>query len=69
MYSINTSSQKGNLSTKAVEGIADKNNWIVGATGIYYGLTKNMTELMPFNQTSIIDVNPGLAGQQPPGYN
>lgn len=69
MYSINTSSQKGNLSTKAVEGIADKNNWIVGATGIYYGLTKNMTELMPFNQTSIIDVNPGLAGQQHPGYN
>lgn len=68
MFSINTSLHKGNLSTVKVDGIADKNEWVVGATGIYYGLTKNKTELMPFHQTAVMDVNPGLAGQQHPGY-
>lgn len=68
MFSINTSSQKGNLSVVKVDGIADENAWVTGATGIFYGLTKNKTELMPFHQTTIMDVNPGLAGQQHPGY-
>lgn len=70
MFSINTSSQKGNLSTKKIEGIADENTWVTNSSGngIFYGLTKNKTELMPFHQTNIMDVNPGLAGQQHPGY-
>lgn len=69
MWSINTSTQKGNLSAEDVAGFASNNAWITGSTGIFYGLTKNKTELMPFNQTTIIDVNPGLADQQHPGYN
>lgn len=77
MWSINTLTQKGNLSTKDVtvmtadgeSTIATNNPWITGNTGLFYGLTKNKTELMPFNQTNIMDVNPGLAGQQHPGYN
>lgn len=68
MFSINCSSQKGNLSVTKIDGIADENAWITGPTGIFYGLTKNKTELMPFHQTAIMDVNPGLAGQQHPGY-
>lgn len=69
MFSVNTSTQKGNLSVVAVDGISSNNAWITGATGVFYGLTKLKTELMPFNQTNIMDVNPGLAGQQHPGYN
>ncbi|MCM1163147.1 MAG: RagB/SusD family nutrient uptake outer membrane protein [Muribaculaceae bacterium] len=69
MWSINSCSQKGNLSVEEVKGYADKNPWLTSANGIFYGLTKNKTELMPFNTTSIIDVNPGLEGQQHPGYN
>lgn len=69
MFSVNTSSQKGNLSIEDVDQVSSNNAWITGPTGIFYGLTKNKTELMPFNQTNIMDVNPGLAGQQHPGYN
>ena len=69
MWSINTSSQKGNLSVEDVEGYASNNPWLTSANGIFYGLTKNKTELMPFNTPNIMDVNPGLAGQQHPGYN
>ena len=29
---------------------------------------KKMVEILPFSTTSIIDVNPGLAGQQHPCY-
>jgi hypothetical protein len=72
MWSVNTIKQKGNLSVKEVkEGtstIAANNTWITGETGIYYGLKKDMVEIMPFNTTSIIDVNPGLADQQHPCY-
>lgn len=70
MFSINTSTQKGNLSVVKIDGVADENAWITNSngTGIFYGLTKNKTELMPFHQTNIMDVNPGLAGQQHPGY-
>ncbi len=69
MFSINTSTHKGNLSTVKVDKISDENAWITGPTGVFYGLTKNKTELMPFHQTNIMDVNPGLTGQQHPGYN
>lgn len=72
MWSINSLKQKGNLSVKEVKEngstIAANNAWITGVTGIYYGLKKNMTEILPFNTTSILDVNPGLAGQQHPCY-
>ena len=72
MWSINSLKQKGNLSVKDVkEGettIASNNSWITGTSGIYYGLKKNMVEILPFNTTNIIDVNPGLAGQQHPCY-
>ena len=36
-------------------------------TGLYRGLEKNKVELLPL-ATSIIDVNPGLRGQQHPKY-
>jgi hypothetical protein len=72
MWSINSLKQKGNLSVKEVkEGsttVAANNAWITGASGIFYGLQKNMVEILPFNTTNIIDVNPGLAGQQHPCY-
>lgn len=72
MWSINSLKQKGNLSVKEVkEGsttVAANNAWITGTSGIFYGLKKNMVEILPFNTTNIIDVNPGLAGQQHPCY-
>ncbi len=68
MFSINTLKQKGNLSTVDVTGVSSNNGWITGSTGVFYGLQKNMTELMPFNTTNILDVNAGLAGQQHPAY-
>ena len=68
MFSIHSIKQKGNLSVKNVDGISSNNPWITGATGIFYGLEKNKVEILPFNTTSIIDVNPGLAGQQHPCY-
>jgi starch-binding outer membrane protein, SusD/RagB family len=37
-------------------------------TSLFRGLEKNKVELLPLNTTSIIDVNPGLAGQQHPLY-
>ena len=72
MWSINSLKQKGNLSVKEVKEngstIAANNAWITGTSGLYYGLKKNMVEILPFNTTNIIDVNPGLAGQQHPCY-
>ena len=68
MFSVHTIKQKGNLCVEDVEGISSNNAWITGNTGIFYGMKKNMVEILPFNTTSIIDVNPGLAGQQHPCY-
>lgn len=68
MFSITSIKQKGNLSVEDVTGISSNNAWITGSTGVFYGLQENMTELMPFNTTNILDVNPGLAGQQHPAY-
>ncbi len=68
MFSIHSIKQKGNLSVKDVEGISSNNPWITGATGIFYGMEKNKVEILPFNTTAIIDVNPGLADQQHPCY-
>lgn len=68
MFSVTSVKQKGNLSVESVDGVSQNNPWITGSTGVFYGLTKNKTEIMPFNTTAILDVNPGLAGQQHPGY-
>lgn len=68
MFSINSIKQKGNLCVEDVDGLSSDNAWITGKTGVFYGLKKNMVEILPFNTTNIIDVNPGLAGQQHPCY-
>lgn len=68
MFSITSVKAKGNLSVVDEQGVSSNNAWITGSTGVFYGLTKNMTELMPFNTTNILDVNPGLSGQQHPAY-
>lgn len=65
MYGSHTMKSKGGLSITKVEGVSDENTWI---TNMFYGLQKNMVEVLPFNTTSIIDVNPGLADQQHPCY-
>lgn len=46
--------------------IADTETWMT--TSLFRGLVKNQVELLPLNQTSIIDVNAGLKGQQHPKY-
>lgn len=68
MFSVNSIKQKGNLCVEDVEGLSANNAWITGKTGVFYGMKKNMVEILPFNTTNIIDVNPGLAGQQHPCY-
>ena len=83
MFSVRTIKQKGNLSVeeKKEAGVDENGNltgvdvticannaWITGNTGIYYGMKKNLVEILPFSTTAIIDVNPGLAGQQHPCY-
>lgn len=68
MFSVNSIKQKGNLSVEDIEGLSTNNAWITGGTGVFYGMKKNMVEILPFNTTNIIDVNPGLAGQQHPCY-
>lgn len=73
MWSISTVKQKDNLAvvdnTDESKGMISSNNtWITGATGIFYGMKKNMTEIIPLHATNVIDVNPGLAGQQHPAY-
>ncbi len=68
MFGIHTIKQKGNLSTQDIDGVADNNSWITGSTGVFYGMKENMVEILPFNTTNIIDVNPGLAQQQHPCY-
>lgn len=65
MFGCYAVKQKGALSVDDVAGLASKNTWI---TDMFYGLKKNMVEIMPFNTTSIIDVNPGLIDQQHPCY-
>lgn len=83
MFSTNTIKQKGNLSVEEKKEagvnedgistgsdvtICSENAWITGSTGIYYGMKKNMVEILPFSTTAIIDVNPGLKDQQHPCY-
>ncbi|MCF0244694.1 MAG: RagB/SusD family nutrient uptake outer membrane protein [Bacteroidaceae bacterium] len=65
MYGTNAIKANKGLSVDDVPGLASKNTWI---TDMYYGLVKNRVEIMPFHQTAIIDVNPGLKDQQHPGY-
>lgn len=68
MFGTYTLKSKGNLSVEDVEGVSSNNTWITGSTGIFYGMKKNMVEILPFSTTAIIDVNPGLADQQHPCY-
>lgn len=65
MFGCHSVKQSGGLSVTDVAGLASVNTWIVN---MFYGLQKNMVEILPFNTTSIIDVNPGLIGQQHPMY-
>ena len=79
MFSVNTIKQKGNLSVdeKKEAGVKEDGtstgsdvtiSWITGNAGVYYGMKKNMVEILPFSTTAIIDVNPGLKDQQHPCY-
>lgn len=65
MFGCHSVKQKGGLAVDPVEGLADKNVWI---EDMFYGLQKNMVEILPFNTTNIIDVNIGLKDQQHPCY-
>lgn len=65
MFGSHSVKQKGGLSVEDVEGLASKNEWI---ERMFYALEKNKVEILPFNTSNIIDVNPGLAGQQHPCY-
>lgn len=65
MFGCHSIKQKGGLSVDEVEGLATKNDWI---ENMFYGMKKNMVEILPFNTTNIIDVNPGLIDQQHPCY-
>jgi len=63
MFGCHTIKSKGGLYVDSSE--YEDNTFI---TRMFYGLQKNMVEILPFSTTSIIDVNPGLAGQQHPCY-
>lgn len=65
MFGCHSVKNRGGLSVEDVEGYASKNTWI---EDMFYGLQKNMVEILPLNTTSIIDVNPGLKDQQHPCY-
>ncbi len=65
MFGSHSVKQKGGLSVDDVEGLASRNEWI---ERMFYALEKNKVEILPFNTSNIIDVNPGLAGQQHPCY-
>lgn len=52
-----------------IMGYTENNNAIpVWITELYRGYVKNQTELYTLSSIDIIDVNPGLAGQQHPAY-
>ena len=63
MFGCHTIKSKGGLYVDS--NVYEDNTFI---TRMFYGLQKNMVEILPFSTTSIIDVNPGLAGQQHPCY-
>ncbi len=65
MFGSRSTMGKGQLSLKEVEGLSSINNWIVN---MFAGLKKNSVEILPLSTTAIIDINPGLAGQQHPCY-
>jgi hypothetical protein len=65
MFGCHSVKQKGGLSVDDAEGLASKNEWI---ERMFYALEKNKVEILPLNTTNIIDVNPGLVGQQHPCY-
>lgn len=56
----------GNVSTNNGNKVAEDQAWMT--TQLFRGLEKNKVEILPLNTTSVIDINPGLAGQQHPCY-
>ena len=56
----------GSVSTNNSNKVAEDQAWMT--TQLFRGLEKNKVEILPLNTTSIIDINPGLAGQQHPCY-
>ena len=56
----------GNVATNNTNKIATDQAWMT--TQLFRGLEKNKVEILPLNTTSVIDINPGLAGQQHPCY-
>lgn len=58
-------SGSGNLAN-STSSIGASQAWMT--SGLFRGLEKNKVELLPLNQTSVIDVNTGLQGQQHPLY-
>lgn len=65
MFGCHSVKQSGGLSLEDVTGQSSVNKWI---ESMFYGMQKNMVELLPFSANNIMDVNPGLAGQQHPMY-
>jgi hypothetical protein len=55
----------GNVALSYAQKLKSGEAWI---TSLFRGLEKNKVELVPLNQTSIIDINTGLTGQQHPLY-
>lgn len=47
------------------QSFSAEESWV---TSLFRGLEENKVELLPLNQINIIDVNPGLVGQQHPLY-
>lgn len=54
-----------NISLNFPNKMGANEKWV---TNLFRGLEKNKVELLPLNTTSILDVNPGLTGQQHPMY-
>lgn len=44
----------------------DGSDWMT--TSLFRGYTANQVEILPLNQTSVIDINKGLEGEQHPAY-
>lgn len=65
MFGCHSVKQMGGLSVEDVPGLASANKWI---ESMFYGMQKNMVEILPFSTNNIIDVNPGLINQQHPMY-
>jgi len=55
----------GNVALSYAQKLEPDITWV---TSLFRGLEKNKVEIIPLHATDIIDINPGLAGQQHPLY-